>query len=650
MRPLTLARIFVAALWAAAGPLWAAEVLPAPEPGWVLPAELPDADGQMVAAAVGGRVFLIVDDQIAWRGETRMHLARRAVQVTDRSGLEASASIDWDFAPDLDTLALTRLLVIRDGKATDLTATLQPEILRRESRLESGILDGNLTAHYTIPDLRVGDIVDYSFLVKDDPVVPGATFSGEQGLEFELPVVLSRLVLNWPADKPLHLGAVPERVVHRETALPGVVRHEWTRQNHIPFVGEDMTPVEALPDAAIRYSADADWGPLVAALLPLYPDVQILPPEWVDKVRAIRADNPDDLSRATAALRAVQDEIRYVGIEIGAGGIVPRKPVQVVAQGFGDCKDKSVLLRTMLGMLGIEAHVALTDLEDGHALALQQPGLSVMDHMIVKARIGGKVYWMDPTGSHEAGRLDHAAVPDYGYALPLASGVTALEPIPVPAELGWNTESTEDFDFGTKGDGVAGVSLTVTSVFRGAAANAQRYRFATEPADGIGRNLMSYYSGRYPGIEQAAPVAVSDDAVLNRLTTVEHYLLPFPAMQDNDLWQNFVVASEDFGGYFPQNLPARRETPLTVGLPKMHHHTILIRNAPVPFLPPERIDVRNEAFAYSLTARADRAGDLRLDWDFRTLARVIAADRVAAVIRDARKVSDSTSLTWDILR
>jgi transglutaminase-like putative cysteine protease len=643
MRPLTLARLLVAALWAATGPLWAAEVIPATDPTWVLPAERPAADERMLAAAVGGRVFLVVDDQIAWDGATRIHYARRAVQVTDRSGLEASASVDWDFAPEFDSLGLTRLQVIRDGKITDLTATLHPDLLRRESRLEAGILDGSLTAHYTIPDLRVGDVVDYSFIQSDRPVVPGASFSGEQGLEYDQPVVLSRLILNWPAQKPLYLGELPERVVHNETALGGVIRHEWTRHGHIPPPAEEMTPIEALPDAAVRYSADADWGPLVAALLPLYPDVQALPPEWQDKVQAIRDGSPDDLSRATAALRMVQDEIRYVGIEIGAGGVVPRKPVQVVAQGFGDCKDKSVLLRTMLGALGIEAHVALTDLDEGHALALQQPGLSVMDHMIVQARIGGKVYWMDPTGSHEGGRLDHAAVPDYGYALPIAKGVTALDPIEVPVERAWNTQGTEEFDFS-----ISGVAVTVTSEFRGAAANAQRYRMATEPAESISRDLVSYYATRYPGIGQAGPVQVDDDMVLNRLTTVEHYHLPAAAMQANGLWQNFVVAAEDFGRYFPQSLSGTRQTPLTAGLPKMHHHTVLIRNAPVPFLPPDRIEIRNEAFAYSLSARVERMGGLRLDWDFRTLERVVPADRVAEVVRDARKVSDSTSLTWDV--
>jgi len=598
----------------------------------------------MIAAAVGGRVFLLVDDQFAWEGETRQHYARRALRVTDRSGLEASARVDWDFAPDFDTLALTRLQVIRDGKITDLTKDLRPDILRRESRLEAGILDGSLTAHYTIPDLRVGDVLDYSFVMSDRPIVPGATFAGEQGLEYDLPVVLSRLVLNWPKGKPLHLGPVPDRIAHRQEDLPKLTRHEWTRRNHIPFTVEEMTPVEALPDAAVRYSADADWGPLVQALLPLYPE-QALPPEWMAKVEAIRDASPDDLSRATAALRAVQDEIRYVGIEIGAGGIVPRKPVQVVAQGFGDCKDKSVLLRTMLGALGITAHVALTDLDEGHALALQQPGLSVMDHMIVEARIGGQTYWMDPSGSHEAGRLDHAAVPDYGYALPLAPGVMALQPILVPPQLAWNTESTEDFDFSP-----LGVTVTVTSVFRGSAANAQRFRVATEPIDAIGRDLFSYYANRYPGLQQLKPVEVSDDKVLNALTTVERYVLPASAMSDNDLWRNFIVASEDFGGYYPRSIAGERRTPLGIGQPKMHHHRVLIRNAPVPFLPPQPVAVRNDAFAFSLTGRAERAGDLQLDWDFRTLTRLVPADAVAGVIRDARKVSDSTSLTWDISR
>ncbi len=639
---MTFLRSLAAALLLATAPLCAADVQPAPEPDWIVPAELPAAGPELVKAASGGRLFLLIDDQARWDGDTRHHYARRALKITQRSGLEASASIDWKFLPDFMEVALGRLHVIRDGKVIDLTHHLRPEILRRESRLEAGILDGSLTAHYTVPDLRVGDVIDYSFIMAERPLIPGATFSGQRPLEYFQPVGMTRVVLNWPAHKALHLGPLPERVEHRQTDLPGIIRHEWTRQNHLPFRREEGTPLEGLREATLRFSVDADWGPTVTALLPLYAKGQVLPPDWAEKVRRIREGNSDDLSRASAALRMVQDEIRYVGIEIGIGGIVPRKPVQVAAQGFGDCKDKSLLLRTMLEELGIEAEVALTDLDEGKALYLQQPGLSEMDHMIVRARIGGNVYWMDPTATDEAGRLDHAAVPDYGYALPLAPGVTALERIIVPAHLGYMTYTTEDFRFG-----VNGVSLKVTSIFHGAAANMQRRRIAVEPIDLLGSELFSFFAARYPGLQADKPLEVDDNREMNRLTVVETYLLPYDAMFENDLWSNFDIAAEDYGIYFPKGV-TKRLTPLDIGLPKVHHHTVLVSNAPLWFAPPDPVEVRNDAFTFLMRASAAQIGQLRVEWDFRTRMQVIPAETVAAVARDAEKVSNASAMSWNL--
>lgn len=51
------------------------------------------------------------------------------------------------------------------------------------------------------------------------------------------------------------------------------------------------------------------------------------------------------------ALAAFVQRLRYVAVNVnpsGGGGFVPRDADAVLAQGFGDCKDKANLLRTLL--------------------------------------------------------------------------------------------------------------------------------------------------------------------------------------------------------------------------------------------------------------------------------------------------------------
>ena len=51
----------------------------------------------------------------------------------------------------------------------------------------------------------------------------------------------------------------------------------------------------------------------------------------------------------------VRDEIRYVAVEIGEGRFQPRAPGEILANRYGDCKDKVALARTMLSVIGIQS-------------------------------------------------------------------------------------------------------------------------------------------------------------------------------------------------------------------------------------------------------------------------------------------------------
>src|SRR5690606_21899698 len=145
--------------------------------------------------------------------------------------------------------------------------------------------------------------------------------------------------------------------------------------------------------------------------------------------------------RAFAALRLVQDELRYVSLSVGAGGYWARKPQEVIASGFGDCKDKALLLAVILKRLGIEAAVALTDVDAGPALPEEVPMLGAFDHAIVRIRHDGASHWVDPTASHQGGGFSTAAPPPFAWALPLTGpDQRGLEPIPVTPEQGWSTD------------------------------------------------------------------------------------------------------------------------------------------------------------------------------------------------------------------
>jgi transglutaminase-like putative cysteine protease len=340
----------------------------------------------------------------------------------------------------------------------------------------------------------------------------------------------------------------------------------------------------------------------------------------------------------------VQDEVRYVSLSIGVGGLLARMPDEVTKTGYGDCKDKSLLLRTMLDKMGIEAYVALTDLDEGHGLAELKPAIWSFDHAIVKVVVDGATYWMDPTASHEAGDIYSSTVPDYGYALPLSGGdQQQLEPIEVPYNSIWTSNVDEVYEFG-----VLGAYFTVTTIWDGPAANSFRQRVGSAPLAQISEDYLDYYAHRYPGIRLLAPIAVEDDKSLNRMVVTERYLIPTTALYADGLREDFEFSADDFASMLPDPQVKPRVAPMDLGALSNAYHRVSVYGAPIDFTVPDAVSLYNDGFSYSFSGYAPAHGELVLEWSFNWNTRVVQPEAVAQILTDGDIVGENSWFTWDL--
>ena len=126
----------------------------------------------------------------------------------------------------------------------------------------------------------------------------------------------------------------------------------------------------------------------------------------------------------------MQDEIRYLGIELGPHSHQPHPPAQVLARRYGDCKDKALLLAVALRELGIEAYPVLVNTALRERVADLLPSPFAFDHVITQVRFQGRQYWFDPTVSLQRGGLAQHYNPDFGRALAVRAEATALKRFP----------------------------------------------------------------------------------------------------------------------------------------------------------------------------------------------------------------------------
>jgi len=89
-------------------------------------------------------------------------------------------------------------------------------------------------------------------------------------------------------------------------------------------------------------------------------------------------------------------KIRYLAISLGIGGFQPHTPDEVIEKGYGDCKDKAVLLIALLSAVNITAEPVLVLTRDKGEVDPKFPS-QVFNHMITKVVVDNNKFFVDPT-------------------------------------------------------------------------------------------------------------------------------------------------------------------------------------------------------------------------------------------------------------
>ena len=191
-------------------------------------------------------------------------------------------------------------------------------------------------------------------------------------------------------------------------------------------------------------------------------------------------------------LARMSDEVRYTGIELGEGGLIPRKPAETLKRRFGDCKDKAVLLTALLRASDIPAYVALLNAGDDEAdVEPSLPGLGLFDHAIVVVP-GSPAIWIDPTDPYvRAGELPTA---DQGRLALIASN-TAAELVKTPESTSAENRQSESREFFLAGYGPSRV--VSTSEYHGAVERDLRALYAGQDGPTLRQALREYAAAAY---------------------------------------------------------------------------------------------------------------------------------------------------------
>ena len=240
-----------------------------------------------------------------------------------------------------------------------------------------------------IPAVEPGNIIGYEYETEERPMILQDQWEFQQ----TIPVLDTRYSIDLPAGWSYETkwANYPE-IKSSQSGNHG----QWSLTNVKPIrKEEDMPALEGVAGQMVVYfvppgeatNTFTNWRQMG---------------EWYNELTKSRVDASSDLKQTVAGLTGsktttvakmqaigsfVQQNLRYVAIELGIGGVQPHPASEVLTHRYGDCKDKATLTISMLREIGVDAYYVLANVDRGAVNANTPASAYAFNHAVVAIRL-----------------------------------------------------------------------------------------------------------------------------------------------------------------------------------------------------------------------------------------------------------------------
>ena len=313
----------------------------------------PDKDAPAVSLWQWATVTIKKDGKSQWR-------VQQAVKVLNQVGVEETYFHE--------TVSKRRKVKKLKGWRIEPSGTAhemeKSNVVQAAIGNAAGYYDDNHSLVAGLNDVRTGDVVAYEYEITEDAGPEG--FLKMYIFQVDIPVLTAHFEVTIPEGWAM---------IAAEDGLEDAVysadgdRIEWTLTN-LPYQPwEPLMPPWAYVRRSVQLSCydpsgeserDFDCWNAVAVWANERHAEKAVPGEEV-RARAMalteHAANPWE--RFLAIADYAQHDIRYVAVELGEGRFEPRHCDATFANAYGDCKDKTTLMRALLTAVGIDSRPVL---------------------------------------------------------------------------------------------------------------------------------------------------------------------------------------------------------------------------------------------------------------------------------------------------
>lgn len=288
---------------------------------------------------------------------------------------------------------------------------LSEDAITRQNMSSESYLFDNERLLFSLPTLRKGAVIELEYTTKSKKAVTPGQFTAQMNhywwenrannTDARLdPVLDSILSITYPTT--MGMSHVQSPVIGSKPALTeksGLSTLAWHSRNLPEIKPEDWMPEDIALYPFVLVSSFDSWKDINTWSQQLFEQHVSQHASVLDIARQIEQTAGTEPEKIKAVFDYMEDNIRYVYAHVGRNGYEPHDAQDVLSNGYGDCKDQTVLSVSILRAMGIQAYPALTAIQ-GSALSRGMPR-NYFDHMLVyiPPTQDRSAIWLDTTGS-----------------------------------------------------------------------------------------------------------------------------------------------------------------------------------------------------------------------------------------------------------
>jgi len=349
-----------------------------------------------------GAVILFGQEDIAIKDDNTMEFVQHyLIQIlNDRGKHHAEIEVGYDSTYDKVEIDFARTIK-PDGRVISAGA----KHIRDVSRYLNYPLYSNARVKIiSMPEVANGTFIEYQVRLSRGKLVAEKHFDTSYTLQSMDPIQYAKFTVTLPHGRVLSQRILNEQYNTAKADLkPQLISdadkdvYAWEFHDVPQIIPEPGMPPVTEITPVILLSTFFSWDEIYQWWWKLARDKIAADSAMKAKVKELSDGKSSLKEKARAIYNFAAREVRYVAIEYGQAGYEPHQASEIFRNRYGDCKDKSILLISMLKEIGVEAYPVLIGTK-GVVIAPDDFPSIIFNHCIVLARVGDETIFLDPTG------------------------------------------------------------------------------------------------------------------------------------------------------------------------------------------------------------------------------------------------------------